>query len=78
VIRFEVGENFGAAGGENIFRIDQVLERNRNAMERSPPLPCGDFGLGLFRRFARERIRDRDVSANRVVGLFDSAESTSE
>jgi hypothetical protein len=51
VIGLEVGENFRSAGGANVFRIDQVLERNRNAMERSAPFSGGNFGLGFFRRF---------------------------
>ena len=34
-VRDKIGQNFRAAGGTDAFRPEQILKRNRNAMQRA-------------------------------------------
>ena len=68
-----------SGGGSNARRVVEILDRHRNSMERSSPMPGSDFSLRLACLKTSEVAGDRDerVSLTSSVSMRPRHFSTS-
>ena len=63
--RHEILQDSGACGGAYSSSMEKILQADRNAVQRSPVVPLGDF------LFCLAGLRKREISSDGQVGIDD-------
>ena len=72
--RHAIAERFGAVGGGDVLRVEQVLHAVRDAVQRAAILPGGDLGIRRFARASACSLRDRDDRAELRIEPLDATQ----